>query len=109
MLETKTREDKLGFTITYLDLTLYCIIITIPVLNYARPVGASRGAVAQMCDYKHWILVVSSIPNRGNKIFLFKFIFSFLRSDIEAKHDGEFHHSTRKTSGIGRRMGNGVS
>ena len=40
---------------------------------------------------------------------LFKFICSFLRYGVEAKSSVEFRHSTRNTSQIRRKVGNGLS
>ena len=41
--------------------------------------------------------------------YLFKFIFPFLRSSVEAKRGAEFCHSTRNASRIRQKVGNGVS
>ena len=40
--------------------------------------------------------------------YLFKFIFLFLRSGVEAKCGVEFHQSTRKAPRIRRKAGNGI-
>ena len=41
--------------------------------------------------------------------YLFKFIFSYLRSGVEAKRGVEFRHSPRIASKIRQQVGNGVS
>ena len=41
--------------------------------------------------------------------YLFTFIFSFLRSGVEAKRGTEFRHSTRINSRTRRKVGNGVT
>ena len=40
--------------------------------------------------------------------YLFTFIFSFLRSGVEAKRGVEFRHSTRNASRTRLKVGNGV-
>ena len=67
----------------------------------------SCGAGAQACDCKRNRLWVR-FPLDEMK-HLFKFIFSFLRSGVEAKRGIEFRHSTRNAPRIRRKMVNEVS
>ena len=58
-----------------------------------------RPLVAQ--GHKVWLynrLVVGSIPTRGNEIFIYIFIFSFLRFGVKAKRGVDLRHSTRNAS-----------
>ena len=66
----------------------------------------SRGRGTK-CDYKtDWLWVRSLLEEMK---YLLKFIFPFLRSGVEAKRDVEFGHSTRNTSRIRQKVGNGMS
>ena len=53
-----------------------------------------------------WLWIRCPLEEMKN---LFKFIFPFFRSGVKAKRGVEFCHSTRNTSQIRRKMGNGVS
>ena len=52
-----------------------------------------------------WLWVRSSLEDME---YLFTFIFSFLRSGVEAKHGVEFCHSTCNASRTSWKVGNGV-
>ena len=87
--------------ITFMEIEFLLIIITIN--NYW---GQSwhRGI---KCDCKiDWLWVRSPLEEMK---YLFKFIFPFLRSSVEAKHGVEFCHLTRNASRIRQKVGNGVS
>ena len=67
---------------------------------------ASRGEEAQVCDCKrNWLWVQSPLKEIN---YLFKCIFSFFRSGVEAKRGVEFRHSTRNACKIQRKMENAV-
>ena len=53
-----------------------------------------------------WLWVRSQLEEMK---YLFTFIFSFLRSGVEAKRDVELRHSTRNASRFQRKVRNGVS
>ena len=58
------------------------------------------------CDCKtDWLWIRSLLEEMK---YLLKFIFSFLRSSVEAKRGVEFCHSTRNVSRIRQKVGNGV-
>ena len=65
---------------------------------------AYRGAGAQNVTAKSIGVWIST---RGH--IYFTFIFSFLRSSVEAKRGVEFRHSTRNASRTWLKAGNGVS
>ena len=68
---------------------------------------ASRGAGAQSVTVKtDWLWVRDLLEEMK---YLFKFIFPFLRSGVEAKCGVEFCHSTRNASRIWQKVGNRVS
>ena len=52
---------------------------------------------------------VNEVVYLGSRIVIYIIIFSFLRSDIEAKRVVEFRHSVRNASRIRRKVENRVS
>ena len=62
---------------------------------------ASRGSGAQSVTVKSTV----SIPTRVKTKYIFTFIFSFIRSGVEAKRGVEYRHSTRNASRTRRKVG----
>ena len=82
----------------YIDINLW--------ISYNINKGQSWRRSTQ-CDCKiDWLWVPSPLEEVK---YLFIFIFSFLRSDVEVKRIIEFHHSTCNASRTRRKVGNGVS
>ena len=60
-----------------------------------------------MCDCKRdWLWVRFPLEEME---YLFKFIYSSLRSGVKGKFGGEFRHSTRNVARIRLKVVNGVS
>ena len=68
-----------------------------------KPIVA-QGHEVRLTTKRDWLWVRSLLEEMK---YLFKFIFPFPRSGVQAKRSVEFRHSTRNASKIRRKVGNG--